>query len=246
VNRWTAVLPAATALCSLALLTWQVIAGGVLTKLDLPVYHWVIQHGMDRSSLPWVLLSELGDGRVMLPIAALLASALVWRKREALPVVAAAAALGFVAGAGELMKIAIGRAAPGRAGDAAFVSNGGAFPSGHAAGAAAMCGVIAFLALRLAGIELRPSLARACLAVGGIAGVCAGLAMVRMGYHWLTDAAGGWLLGVGVLDIMLLALRWRHQPRLRQAFGRPRSQCDSDREARPAPQRWQAERDRRR
>ena len=52
-NRWTVPLPAAVALCSFALLTWQVISGGMLTALDLPLYHWVIQHGKDRSSVPW-------------------------------------------------------------------------------------------------------------------------------------------------------------------------------------------------
>ncbi|MBO0784648.1 MAG: phosphatase PAP2 family protein [Actinobacteria bacterium] len=205
-----ALAPAALAACLLALLTWQVIDGGVLTALDQPGYRWAVRHGgSTRFGRPWTLLTALGEGRIMVPAVTLLAAA-AWRRRRlgwrpvpgllGIPAAALVLVLALVAAA----KPAVGRAYPGSDGDA--FAGGSAFPSGHAAGAVVACGVAGYLLCLLAGTEHRPGCARLCLAAGGLGGLGAGAAMVRLGYHWPTDSAGGWLMGMGVLNLMLVAL----------------------------------------
>lgn len=202
--------PAALAVGLLAVLTWQVIDGGVLTALDQPGYRWAVRRGgSSRFGRPWTLLIGLGEGRIMVPALTLVAVA-AWRRRRlgwrpapemlGIPAAALVLVLGLVAAA----KPAVGRAYPGSDGSA--FEGGSAFPSGHTAGAVVACGVAGYLLCLLAGAEHRPGCERLCLAAGGLGGLGAGAAMVRAGYHWPTDAAGGWLMGMGVLDLMLVAL----------------------------------------
>jgi membrane-associated phospholipid phosphatase len=205
-----ALAPAALAACLLAVLTRQVIDGGVLTALDQPGYRWAVRHGgSSRFGRPWALLAALGEGRIMVPAVTLVAAA-AWRRRRlgwrpvpgllGIPASALVLVLALVTAA----KPAVGRAYPGSDGQA--FAGGSAFPSGHAAGAVVACGVAGYLLCLLAGTEDRPGCARVCLAAGGLGGLGTGAAMVRLGYHWPTDSAGGWLMGMGVLDLMLVAL----------------------------------------
>lgn len=233
-----AALPAALAgvlTCLAGVLTWQVVTAGPLTAADMPVSRWALRHGLDQSSPLWVGLSELGDGRVALPVLAAAATVAWWRRRALRPVLLAAAGLIVYTAVLEVMKEAIGRAAPGTGDDGAF-AGGTAFPSGHASAAAVIWGLTAWLAVLAAArprAALDPARSRgapapgqagdllaarrglagprvsryACLLAGGTAGLASGAAMVRMGYHWVSDVAGGWLLGMLTLLAVLAAAR---------------------------------------
>jgi undecaprenyl-diphosphatase len=192
--------------CLLGVLTWQVAARGPFTVADIPVHEWVLRHGPDQSSPLWVPLSDLGDGRVAAPVLAAVAAATWWRRRALRPVVLAAAGLiGFIVVL-EAMKEVIGRAAPGSGGDAVF-ADGTAFPSGHTSAATVMWGLVVWLAVAAARrVPASPRVSRySCLVAGAAAGLAAGAAMVRMDYHWVSDVAAGWLLGLITLLSVLAA-----------------------------------------
>lgn len=215
--------------CLFVVLTWQVVASGPLTGADLPVHLWVVRHGLDRSSPLWVVLGDLGDGWVALPFLAVAAAAAWWRRRMLAPLLFAVAGLAAFTLVLKVMKAVTGRAAPASGTDAVF-AGGGEFPSGHTSAATVIWGLATWLAvLALAGrVTGFPSVSRyASLVAGGVAGIASAVAMVRMDYHWVSDVAGGWLLGMIILVGVVAAAesgRARAQPsggRLRRNDRRP-------------------------
>lgn len=93
---------------------------------------------------------------------------------------------------------------------------GGAFPSGHTAGATIECGLVLVTALAVLGAP------RAWRIAGAVAwallSALAGTARVLEGEHWPTDVVGGWLLGIAVVA----AATWLAQ----QPMGRRRLKPD--------------------
>jgi undecaprenyl-diphosphatase len=81
-------------------------------------------------------------------------------------------------------------------------ATGSAFPSGHATQGIAFFGLLALLLLGLLPRTIRVPAAVAAATLG----VLSGLSRVYLGVHWLTDVAGGFLLG-GVWLASLLAIR---------------------------------------
>jgi undecaprenyl-diphosphatase len=76
---------------------------------------------------------------------------------------------------------------------ASYVAGGWSFPSGHATGAMATYGMIAFL------VAWRwPGRWYSWLAIGGLASIIifVGLSRMLLGVHWFTDILGGYLLGL--------------------------------------------------
>jgi undecaprenyl-diphosphatase len=84
------------------------------------------------------------------------------------------------------------------------VDTGYSFPSGHTLFSTVFFGLVALLlADRLAGRRGGRSLA----AVGWVvASLAVGASRIYLGYHWFTDVAAGWVLGVLVLAIAFVAL----------------------------------------
>lgn len=86
-------------------------------------------------------------------------------------------------------------------------TTGSAFPSGHATQGIAFFGLLAVVLLAVAPGRARVPAAAAAVVVG----LLSGLSRVYLGVHWLTDVAGGFLLGGAWLSILLLA-RARARP----------------------------------
>jgi membrane-associated phospholipid phosphatase len=198
-------VPAALALV-LVLLTFDVVTDGPLVRLDERIrrvvqaqahsatWHWVGGSG----HAPAVLLTELGNNQVAVPLLALAALIVAVRGRSMRPLAAAVIGVVLLLGTVIPAKILIGRAGPGLP----PVAHGamGVFPSGHTATSSVCLGLGALLLARsLPGRARRGMLA-------GVAAVCflVGAALIWGDYHWFTDVVAGWALAA---LIVMAALR---------------------------------------
>jgi membrane protein DedA with SNARE-associated domain/membrane-associated phospholipid phosphatase len=139
-------------------------------------------------------VTVLGSLTVVLPLAALCALLLAWRRRWAeLGVLVAGLGLVF-AGVHEL-KAEVGRPRP----EGGLVdTSGSSFPSGHAAYST----LYVWLAVTIV-MRLRAGMARGALVV--VAGIAltalVGLARVYLGVHYLSDVNAGWALGATAFSL---------------------------------------------
>jgi membrane protein DedA with SNARE-associated domain/membrane-associated phospholipid phosphatase len=134
------------------------------------------------------VLTVLGSGWVVLPVALIVAGLLASRRRwTELVALVAAVTITFVA-AGEL-KALIDRPRPPHP---LVATVGSAYPSGHAAHA------ILYPSIALALVALRRPAAKAAATVVGVGlaiALVVGLTRVYLSAHYLTDVLGGWGLG---------------------------------------------------
>jgi undecaprenyl-diphosphatase len=147
------------------------------------------------------VFTQLGDNKV-LAVLFLGQTAFFWLRRERFK---SAASLGLglsMFAAGSLLKAAIGRPRP-FLWSHLVAAHGGAFPSGHALGAAACYAFLAWLLAR-AWPERRSTLWTGCAVVVFLVG----FSRLYLGVHWPTDVAGGWALGAALAaGAVLLARR---------------------------------------
>jgi undecaprenyl-diphosphatase len=195
---WTA---PAVLLVVFGLLLWQVVANGVVTRIDVHVRNGI--QGA-ATSAEWHSLYKFGRGCADLGnqtpaiLALLVVTAFTaWRARSWLPVLIAAGA-GVVLATVIPLKIWVGRPGPGQVvlGNADL----GFFPSGHTADAMCCYGTAVFL---LATFVWTGTVARrwlAALAVVVVAFTIFGL--LWSNFHWLSDVlgslcwCGAWLIVV--------------------------------------------------
>ena len=194
---------------------WLVCAAG-LTALTVAVLTGATA-ALDARALPWfTTLGAGGVGHVTARVLVMggqfwlvgtLATALaVWRgiqARTARPVLVTGAAMLLMSVALLLMKVLVGRTPP-RAGESTVLDGGLSYPSGHAA-TAAVCLV---LAVALITGPHHANRRRSLVAAGTAAGVV-GVCTAVLGYHWITDVAGGWAAGA---LIAIPAVRWLDCP----------------------------------
>jgi membrane-associated phospholipid phosphatase len=157
------------------------------------------------------LLTDVGSGAVVLPLAGVTAVALAATRRwNELGVLVCAIAI-VVIGTEEL-KTVVDRPRPA---GGLTESSGSSFPSGHASYSV----FYAWLALTLI-VRLRPGLTGGtAIVIAGIAlTVASGLARVYLGVHYLSDVTAGWALGVsafaGCATVGLVVSHLRQNGRL--------------------------------
>jgi len=186
----------------LALLTADVVAGGVFTSVDEQV-HDAVSGRWEDAALLQVLgwLSGLGFS-----IAVLAATALVVSHSEVRlwPLLLAAGNTLTVAVVVLTMKALVGRVGPGLSENPAGYS--GYFPSGHVATSAVCIGTACFIVLRATGARPRRQ-SWDSLAVGTGFGVLMALVAVGTDQHWLSDVIGGLAVSVGVMILGFAVLR---------------------------------------
>jgi len=139
----------------------------------------------------------------------LTAAAVAWHRRVWRPLLVPLAALAALNAATLALKLATGRTAPHAGIDLVF-AGGWSYPSGHAVNATVCLPLLVAVGYRTtrSGADRRewappgPAMAATAVAVAGV-----GLATVVLGYHWASDLAAGWLLGLAVVLPALRALR---------------------------------------
>jgi undecaprenyl-diphosphatase len=156
------------------------------------------------------VITALGSTAVLVPLTAIAAGVLAWRRRwTEVAVLLVAVAILLIAV--PVTKEIVDRPRPA----GGLVEAGGAsYPSGHAAHSV----FYAWLALTIA-IRVRPGwrYGSALIASGIALTVLVGLSRVYLGVHYLSDVSGGWGLGVSAFAICaIVALVITHLRQLRQ------------------------------
>ncbi len=197
-----------------ALITADLLTGGVLERLDLRISLVVGGWGLrDSGAYPWVwAVTQLGGRVAILGVLAILVGYLAWTRRTWLPFLRVLLALGTLTLGVYALKHATGRTAPGHPEEVFFHLDGASFPSGHVANAVIMWGVARWLAVQY---DLPAQVQRAFWWLSFAGPVATGLSMVFLDFHWVTDAVVGGAVGIVLLaavhhiDAVVLARRVR-------------------------------------
>lgn len=197
-SRHPAAWAGAAAACLFALLTWQVLARGVVTRWDVAarrqVQDWVFEPGLADLRSAAGVLRNLGDPWFAGTCCLLLAGWAAWRCRRPGPLVRAAAALVVLGAVVWPMKVAIGRPGPGM--PDVRPDWYGYFPSGHTASAAICYGAAA---LAVAGAA--PRLRRVAFGCLGVLVLVEAWALIWYDDHWVSDVVGGAAFAVVCLAV---------------------------------------------
>jgi len=200
------------ALLVAGLATADLLAGGVLERLDLQVSETIGGWGLrDSPAYPVVwAVTQLGGRATISIVLAVLVGYLAWSRRTWLPLIRVLIALATLTLAVYALKHGTGRTAPGHPDELFFHIDGASFPSGHVANAVLMWGVARWQAVEYR-LPLRVQRAFWLLSVAGPAAT--GIAMVSLNFHWVTDAVVGAAVGVVLLGVVhaldaLVLSRW--------------------------------------
>jgi membrane-associated phospholipid phosphatase len=198
---WVEVLlVAAFAALTAALVRWP-----ALVRLDLAVRDWCDRHRPPPAAhVAWVL-DHLGQGGPLLTLTLVVAFVLAWKWRSVRPILPAGAAPIISTVLIVALKRWTERGAP-HHGSVELFSGAGQveYPSGHVSNGLVYYAVMALL---LAG-SLRP-VARRLLR--WLPGPLVFIGTTYLGYHWLTDSVGGYLLGLFIVRL-LIRLPWTSVP----------------------------------
>jgi undecaprenyl-diphosphatase len=174
----------------LAVLTQQVIARGPLTDLDHPVERFAVTHRSLTMTDVMRLLSDVGSTSFLLPLVLLSVVYFVFRDRRWKPPALLAAAFVSDILLQDAVKKLVGRHRPPLS-EMIGRYPGGSFPSGHTTQSLVVYGLIALLVIRT-----HPDWPRLfVLLPASLLVLLIGVSRVYLGAHWLSDVAGGLLLG---------------------------------------------------
>ena len=156
---------------------------GELRTMDLAVRDWVMAHA--RLPRPVLLGMTVFGAREFLLPAALVAGWWIFRHRRAGLLIVVFCALA----SSEFVKVLKEHYHVYRPEGGFRASTHFSFPSGHASLAAALCFLLAFVAVRR---RMRPALA---IALATCITVMVGFSRIALDMHWASDVIGGWLIG---------------------------------------------------
>jgi membrane-associated phospholipid phosphatase len=188
-------------------------------RVDRAVLDFVVRHRDPALTRAMDIVTTLGASVPLLLVVAVLGGWWWFRRRTWVPLVLLLAALAGAHVTFSVMKVAIGRHRP-PAALAVHRFSGLAFPSGHAAQAAAVWGMWAVLASAHARGRGRLGV----WAVALLVIVAVGCSRIYLGAHWLTDVLGGWVVGaVWVVGLVAASRGFRRQTSMFSSVGsRPR------------------------
>ncbi len=199
--------------------TADVLASGPLTRLDWAVHLFVEKHVQGL----WWQLSDLaaragGEWVLTVPLAVLsLVAAIRYRSVRPLAIVFVVCVTLVVVVPG--IKILTGRTPPAEGVDLVFTDET-EYPSGHAVNAIVLWGTFLELATSTSRQVQRLLPPRRRYVLVALAAGAAGLGMVGMDYHWLTDALAGWMLGAAMYIGLLAWDPFRPLREKREAGGK--------------------------
>ncbi|WP_158687978.1 MULTISPECIES: phosphatase PAP2 family protein [Actinomycetes] len=188
----------ALALLGFVVLTQQVLTLGPLTRADEPVHELITREHSVVLDVLLTIVSAVAQFPVSAPILFAYAVFRSVRRSSWAPVLTCGLPLLLLSATTLAAKLLIGRAGTDQTPDTLHVG-GTAYPSGHAATAV----VVSTLFVVLLALENRK---RALAAAGGWSALV-GFARIYVDAHWVSDVAGGLLLGLAIAGTTLVVLR---------------------------------------
>lgn len=180
-----------------------VVGSGSLSGVDRAVMRWMAQHRTGSLETVAGVIVTLATPQLLILVTLAVAAWRLGARRSRGVVAPVAVRLGLLVASVIGLKNLLGRAGPplhasfrytplDALSHLARVGEGGAFPSGHTTSTIVCVAVL----LVLVGVRSR---ARRPVVVAAAAAVS--IALVYMGFHWLTDVVGAWLLGAAILTV---------------------------------------------
>ena len=189
----------ASAAAGAGILVEDVTAGDGMAVLDHPVASFVAAHHSGPLTAVMRAASTAGGPMVLAAVTAVAGVLLGIICRCWGPVLVAGMTVAGSVGLTIVLKEVLGRSRP-PLDEALAAADGYAFPSAHAATAAAALGVLAYLC---AG-RLRSWGAQVAVWAGATTlTALVGISRVYLGVHWMTDVIGGWTFGVLWLAVVV-------------------------------------------
>lgn len=180
--------------------TADLLSRGALERMDLRVSAVVSTWGLrDSSAYPLVwLFTQLGGRVFILAVLAVVVGYIAYQRRTLLPLIRVLVGLALLTALVYGFKYGTGRTAPAFPGSF-FHRDGASYPSGHVANAVLMWGIARWQAVEY---RLPPWVQRLFYWLSLLAPAAAGLSMVALDFHWVTDAVVGAALGIVLLGVV--------------------------------------------
>lgn len=199
------------------------LEGDGIAQFDEPAVAWLATHREGWLNATLTLVTHLGDPPAQTIWLIVVCTLCAWRSRSWLPVI-----LGLVGGIGISVilvtaKTLVGRQRP-ELPFALVDSHGFSFPSGHAAGAAAVGLLCAWMLSRWVVHRWAGQVAVWAMTITAI--IMIGFSRLYLGVHFVTDVLAGWLLGTAWTATAILVTAWRsrsERPRILPNRRRTRS-----------------------
>ena len=183
------------------------LVDGVSEKADLASYDPGITSWFAGERFPAVTLlaqavTAVGS-EAAIGLLTLVATAFLWfRRRDRARAVLFVVTMGAAAALTLAVKHLLARHRPAASFVVGPVDHGYSFPSGHTLFSTVFLGLLAMLVIW----PVARRVTRAWVVVGwALASGTIGVTRIYLGYHWTTDVVAGWVLGVGVLAVALVA-----------------------------------------
>lgn len=188
----------------------DVLNGEGIAVIDDPAAYQLAAHRDPWLTTTLKVVTALGNPPALAILVTVVCAVVLARSRSWLPVV-----LGAVGGAGIGLVIVTAKAVVGRdrpASPFAVISeNGYSFPSGHAAGTAAVTLLCAWILSRWLITSWPGRVAVWSIAIGLTGAV--GFSRVYLGVHYVSDVLAGWLLGAAWAGAVMLVGSWWDEAR---------------------------------
>jgi undecaprenyl-diphosphatase len=191
------------------LLTQEVVAHEGLYRIDPDVASFAASYRSGWANVLAEGISWVGSSFVLIPLIVVVGGYVVIRHRDWTPLLRLSVSLAGAIALYNLGKLVVDRPRPPERLRVGSVVPGGSYPSGHAAEALAVWGMMAFLAaLVLTRRRWAPFVAAASIVL------LVGVSRVYLDTHWLTDVLAGYAAGGFWLSAVLAVIVWRDRRRL--------------------------------
>jgi undecaprenyl-diphosphatase len=183
----------------------DVLEGDGITGIDQPAAGWVATHRDLWLTATLRVVTEAGSAVSLAALAALTCAAVAWRRKSWPPLALALAGVSGIALVIVAAKALVIRDRP-HISFAVIAEDGFSFPSGHAAGTAAIALLAAWMLTRWLITSWTGRVIAWTVAIG-LTGVI-GFSRVYLGVHYVSDVVAGWLLGMTWAGIVMLVGSW--------------------------------------